>query len=68
MGEATKHAMEAGRLAPDFKGLNGVDGKTYGLSDFNDKKILVIFFSCNHCPYVQAYEDRLMQIQKDCGI
>ncbi|MCU0365317.1 MAG: thioredoxin family protein [Ignavibacteriaceae bacterium] len=42
-----------------------VDGKNYSLSSFNDKQALIIIFSCNHCPYVQAYEDRIKQIQSD---
>ncbi|MBI2981020.1 MAG: thioredoxin family protein [Deltaproteobacteria bacterium] len=50
--------------APDFL-LPGVDGKSYSLDSFKDKKILVVIFSCNHCPYVQAYEDRMIAAQKD---
>ncbi len=37
--------------APDFK-LKATDGNEYSLSDFSDSKVLVIFFTCNHCPYV----------------
>lgn len=37
--------------APDFK-LPATDGKTYSLNDFKDANVLVIFFTCNHCPYV----------------
>jgi peroxiredoxin len=37
--------------APDFK-LLATDGKTYSLNDFAEAKILVVFFTCNHCPYV----------------
>lgn len=37
--------------APDFK-LPATDGNTYELHDFDDSNILVIFFTCNHCPYV----------------
>lgn len=37
--------------APNFE-LPATDGNMYKLSDFNDSKILVIFFTCNHCPYV----------------
>jgi peroxiredoxin len=40
-----------GSSAPDFK-LPATDGKIYSLSDFKDAKILVVFFTCNHCPYV----------------
>lgn len=50
--------------APDFS-LKGTDGKTYALSSFKDAKALVVIFSCNHCPYVQAYEGRMIQIQGD---
>lgn len=37
--------------APDFS-LPATDGKTWSLSDFNDNKALIVFFTCNHCPYV----------------
>ena len=53
--------------APDFS-LPGVDGKAYSLSDFKSKKILVVVFMCNHCPYVQAYIDRIKAVQSDFGI
>lgn len=43
--------LSIGEKAPDFK-LPATDGKEYSLSDFNDAKVLVVFFSCNHCPYV----------------
>jgi peroxiredoxin len=56
--------LPLGTPAVDFQ-LKGVDGKTYGLYSFSDKKALVVVFSCNHCPYVQAYEDRMVQLQKD---
>lgn len=61
-GEPKK--IQLGDNAPDFN-LPGVDGKNYSLASFKDKKILVVIFSCNHCPYVQAYEDRMVAIQKD---
>ena len=43
--------LQLGVKAPDFK-LPATDGKTYQLSDFDDADVLVIFFTCNHCPYV----------------
>lgn len=43
--------LELGAQAPDFF-LPATDGNTYKLEDFNDSEILVIFFTCNHCPYV----------------
>jgi peroxiredoxin len=62
--------IKIGDVAPDFS-LPGVDGRNYSLSDFRDKKVLVVIFSCNHCPYVQAYEDRIIALQeefKDKGV
>ena len=56
--------LEIGQRAPDFT-LPGVDGKDHSLSSYKAKKIVVVIFSCNHCPYVQAYEDRLISIQRD---
>ncbi|MEJ7738265.1 MAG: redoxin family protein [Chitinophagaceae bacterium] len=56
--------LEIGVTAPDFK-LPGVDGKTYTLASFNNSDILVIVFTCNHCPTAQAYEDRMIQLTKD---
>ena len=53
-----------GAPAPDFD-LPGVDGKNHSLSSFKDKPVLVVIFSCNHCPYVVAYEDRMVSIQRD---
>ena len=41
--------LEIGRKAPDFE-LPATDGKTYNLNDFSEK-YLVIFFTCNHCPF-----------------
>jgi peroxiredoxin len=55
--------LELGSIAPDFY-LNGVDNVFYSLDSFKDKKLLLIFFSCNHCPYVRAYEERIMNIQR----
>jgi len=65
MGVADKNIMKNGAEAPEFRNLPGVDGKNYALADFSAAKALVIFFSCNHCPYVQAYEDRIMALQKE---
>jgi peroxiredoxin len=43
--------LQLGEKAPGFS-LPATDGKTYQLSDFDDAKVLVVFFTCNHCPYV----------------
>ena len=59
--------LKIGDKAPDFK-LLGVDGKTYSLDDFKGKKTLVVVFMCNHCPYVQAYIERIKAVQSDYGV
>lgn len=56
--------LAIGSRAPDFK-LPGVDGKTYSLKDFSAAKVLVIIFTCNHCPTAQAYEERIKQLVTD---
>ena len=43
--------LQIGEKVLDFE-LPATDGNTYRLSDFDDAKVLVIFFTCNHCPYV----------------
>jgi len=43
--------LQIGQRAPDFS-LPATDGNTYSLADFADARVLVIFFTCNHCPYV----------------
>jgi len=59
--------MPLGTPAPAFS-LPGVDGKTWSLDSFSDAKLLVVVFTCNHCPYAIASEDRLLEIQADyCG-
>jgi peroxiredoxin len=56
--------LQIGEVAPDFS-LPGVDGKTYSLADFSDHRVLVIVFSCNHCPYVVGSEDRIKSFVSD---
>jgi peroxiredoxin len=43
--------LQIGELAPEFE-LPGTDGRTHMLADFADSDVLVVFFTCNHCPYV----------------
>ena len=56
--------LAIGAKAPQFS-LKGIDGKTYSLASFSKYKILVIIFTCNHCPTAQAYEERIIQLTKD---
>lgn len=48
--------LELGAQPPDFS-LPATDGRTYSLADFSDAKVLVVFFTCNHCPYVLGSDD-----------
>ena len=62
-GPAVRRAdtLAIGSPVPDFR-LPGVDGKTYSLESFRDAEVLVVVFTCNHCPTAQAYEDRIQQL------
>jgi peroxiredoxin len=55
-----------GTEAPAFD-LPGVDGRNHTLDDYADAEALALVQSCNHCPYVQAWEGRMMAIQRDYG-
>jgi thiol-disulfide isomerase/thioredoxin len=50
--------------APDFS-LKGVDGKVYNLANFSGSKVLVVVFTCNHCPTAQLYETRIKKLADD---
>ena len=50
------YTLQIGDQAPDFS-LKATDGKLYGLSDFSDSRILVVMFTCNHCPYVLGSDE-----------
>lgn len=52
---------QIGETASDFS-LKGVDEKMYSMSDYKDAKGYVIIFTCNHCPYSVAYEDRIIAL------
>lgn len=56
--------LAIGSKAPEFN-LEAADGNFYSLNSFSGKKAFIVVFSCNHCPYVQAYEERIKQIQRD---
>ena len=53
-----------GTAAINFK-LPGVDGVEYSLASFSENSVLVIIFMCNHCPYVKAVIQRLIDLQKE---
>src|SRR6187455_1809336 len=54
--------LAIGASCPSFSALPGTDGRAWGLADFGGAKLLVVVVSCNHCPYVVAYEERLVAL------
>jgi peroxiredoxin len=56
--------LELGRNAPDFD-LPGVDGMNHSLASFAEARLLIVVFSCNHCPYVIGSEDRMNELYDD---
>ena len=64
-GLAAEHPiLPLGSAAPDFS-LPGVDGKIHKLSDYASSKVLVVVFTCDHCPNAQMYEGRVTQLYND---
>ena len=58
--------LKTGDKAHTFS-LPGIDDTQHALADYGDKEAVVVIFSCNHCPYVQAWEDRIVKVQSDYG-
>jgi peroxiredoxin len=56
--------LKLGSLAPNFE-LPGVDGKTHKLADYDASPVLVVVFTCNHCPIAQMYEQRIAELADD---
>jgi peroxiredoxin len=52
--------------APPFD-LPGVDGANHSLDEYADAPALAVVWSCNHCPYVQAWEGRMIELQREYG-
>jgi peroxiredoxin len=55
--------LKAGDKAKDFK-LQNVDGKMVSLADYKSAKGFIVVFTCNHCPFAKAYEQRIMDLDK----
>lgn len=60
----THPTLAIGSPAPDFS-LPGIDGKTHTLADYKSAQVLVIVFTCDHCPTAQLYESRLKKLVSD---
>lgn len=59
----TAAGYKPGDIATDFS-LKNVDGKKVSLASMKDVKGYIVVFTCNHCPYAQAYEDRIISLDK----
>jgi peroxiredoxin len=64
MGQTIHPILPLGADAPDFS-LPGVDGKIHQLADYASSPVLVVIFTCNHCPIAQMYEHRIQQLEAD---
>lgn len=62
-GKPAKNGYEIGDSVADFK-LKNVDGKMVALSDYKDKKGVILIFDCNTCPYSRAYNERIQALHK----
>jgi len=60
---AFSQGYKVGDYATDFK-LKNVDGRMVSMTDFPDAKGFIIVFTCNHCPFSIAYEDRINALNK----
>ena len=63
VASSESQGYSVGDKASDFK-LKNVDGNHISLSDYPDAKGFVVIFTCNHCPYAKAYEDRIIALDK----
>ena len=61
LAQEAHRTLPLGSSAPDFA-LPGVDGKLHKLSDYASSPILVVVFTCNHCPIAQMYEKRIQKL------
>jgi peroxiredoxin len=64
---ATSTMLALGTLAPEFSLPDTVTGDTISLSDYSDKKAMLVMFICNHCPYVQHIREELARYGRDYG-
>lgn len=62
--KVTDGGYKVGDVATDFS-LKNIDDKMVSLSDYKDAKGFIVIFTCNHCPYSVAYEDRIVALDKD---
>lgn len=61
---STPIGYSVGDIAEDFS-LKNVSGDTVSLSDYKDAKGVIVIFTCNHCPYAQLYEQRIIDLHRN---
>jgi len=61
---AVAQGYKIGDKVTDFR-LKNVDGKYVSMADYPDAKGFIVIFSCNHCPFVVAYEDRMIKLHNE---
>jgi len=59
--------LSIGAACPDFRDLPGTDGAAHSLSELDGAAAIVVLVSCNHCPYVVAYEERVVALSRRFG-
>ncbi len=59
--------INIGDAAPSWEKLEGTDGKKYSFTDWKDKDVLVVVFTCNSCIVAEVYEDRLIAFANECN-
>lgn len=64
MSALAQDGYKIGDKATDFS-LKGVDGKMHSLAEIEDANGFIVIFTCNHCPYSKAYEDRIIALQEE---
>jgi peroxiredoxin len=57
--------LNIGQVAPDWSNIQSTDDMQHSLGDYKNAKIVVVAFTCNHCPVAASYEKRLVELQKD---
>ncbi|MFA6261604.1 MAG: thioredoxin family protein [Bacteroidia bacterium] len=65
--EFKKDGFNPGDPAKDFN-LKNIDGKLISLKDYKNEKGVIVIFTCNNCPYAQAYEQRIIELHKKYAV
>lgn len=63
VNKSSTAGYQVGDIATDFS-LKNIDGKNVSLKDYKDAKGFIVVFTCNHCPFSVAYEDRIIALDK----